>query len=55
MRNTTLIPHMQVAAATIILFLSQMAILAAFMSFVSAATEGNVHSKHDQQRRGNEN
>jgi hypothetical protein len=44
-----LVTHMPVATATIILLFSQMAILVAFMSFVRAATEGNVHSKHDQQ------
>ena len=48
------VPHIPNAAATIILFLSQIAILVVFMSFVRTAAEENVHSKHDQQRRGND-
>jgi len=34
MRNIALVPHIPVATAIITLFLSQMAILAVFMSFV---------------------
>ena len=51
-----LTPHTPVAKATIIFFLSQMAILTASISFAKATPgpEEDVHAKHDQQRRGSE-
>jgi hypothetical protein len=49
-----LVPHMPVAIATMVLFLSQIAILAASMSFEKAVPEEYVHTKHNQQRRGSE-
>ena len=50
MRNATLVTHTPVAKATIIFFLSQMAILMASISFTKTTPEGDVHAKHDQQR-----
>jgi hypothetical protein len=52
MRNATLIPHTPVAKATMIFFLFQMAILMASISFEKTTSKGDVHAKHDQQRRG---
>jgi hypothetical protein len=49
-----LIPHMPVAIATIVLFLSQIAILAVSISFEKAVPEEYVHTKHDQQRSSSE-
>jgi hypothetical protein len=51
-----LVPHIPVVVATIVLFLSQIAILAASISFekARAVPEEYVHTKHDQQRRGSE-
>jgi hypothetical protein len=49
-----LIPHIPVTMATITLFLSQMAMLAATISFAKSAAEVDAHAKHDQQRRGSE-
>ena len=56
MRNATLIPHTPVADATTIIFLSQMAILFASISFkfANGVPEEDVHAKHDQQQRGSE-
>jgi len=49
-----LIPHTPVAKATMIFFLSQMAILMTSISFAKATPEEDVHAEHDQQRRGSE-
>lgn len=43
---------MAVTIATIVLFFSQIAILAASISFEKAVSEEYLHTKHDQQRRG---
>jgi hypothetical protein len=55
MRSTTLITHAPIAIAIIILSLFQMAMLVAYMSTHSGRiqnAEENVHTDHDQQRRG---
>ncbi len=49
-----LVTHILVARATIILFLSQIAILTASVSFEKGVPEEDEHAKHDQERRGNE-
>ncbi len=54
MRNATLVPHILVAKATIILFLSQIAILTASVSIVKGVPEEDEHAKHDQERGGSE-
>jgi hypothetical protein len=54
MRNTTLVLHMPVAIATINLFLPQIAILTAAISYEKAVPEEYVHTKHDHKRRGSE-
>jgi hypothetical protein len=45
---------MPVAIATIVLFLPQIAILTAPISFEKAVPEEYVHTKRDHQRRGSE-
>jgi hypothetical protein len=54
MRNAILTPHTPVAKATIIFFLSQMAILMASISFAKATSEEYLHAKHHQQGRSGE-
>jgi hypothetical protein len=45
---------MPAAIAVITLFFSQMAMLAAAISFAKTVTIEDVHAKYDQQRRGSE-
>ena len=45
---------MPVAIATIVLFLPQIAILTAAISFEKAVPEEYVHTKYDHKRRGSE-
>ncbi len=49
-----LITHILVARATIIRFLSQIAILRDSVSFEMGGPYEDEHAKHDQERRGSE-
>ncbi len=54
MRNAMLVTHILVVRAIIILFLFQIAILTASVSFENGVPEEDEHAKHNQERRGNE-
>ena len=49
-----LVTHILVVRAIMILFLFQIAILTASVSFENGVPEEDEHAKHNQERRGNE-